>query len=154
MSETGRLKTPMRPRCTLFLQLLCLLTTSHTVCAFQLPPTACERSHCVHKPHAQSRQRTACFRPAQHVEYVDPVQRAETATRSSSCVMSFTWSPLDRPARLTRREVFEFSDDIVKALVATDADAKKLGQTRWLSAPESSSAEMLSRFLSDAGLGE
>ena len=50
------------------------------------------------------------------------MQRAETATRSSSCVMSFTWSPLDRPARLTRREVFEFSDDIVKALVATDAD--------------------------------
>lgn len=45
----------MRPCCTLFLQLLCLFTTSHTVCAFQLPPTVGERSHCVHKPHAQSR---------------------------------------------------------------------------------------------------
>ena len=33
--------------------------------------------------------------------------------------MSFTWSPLEI---LTPREVFEFSDDIVKALVATDAD--------------------------------
>ena len=33
--------------------------------------------------------------------------------------MSFTWSPLEI---LTPREVFEFSDDIVKALVATEAD--------------------------------